>query len=163
MATSMERRIKAAPAASARSSSSQRAAIQTVLHSFAGGTGDGANPYDALIQGSDGKLYGTTSAGGSSGYGMVFAITSSGTETVLHAFAGGSGERAQLSAGLIQGSDGNRYGAAVAWWWLPATARSLNIICSIDRTRQQRVWPATWIVLMWCGWKFCCSAADGKR
>ena len=87
---------------------------ETVLYSFAGGSGDGANPYDALIQGSDGNLYGTTAAGGTSGYGTVFKITQSGTETVLHAFAGGSSDGEQPWAGLIQGSDGNLFGATVA-------------------------------------------------
>ncbi len=44
---------------------------------------DGANPYGALVQGSDGALYGTTSAGGNvgvncwaTGCGTVFKITS---------------------------------------------------------------------------------------
>ena len=36
----------------------------TLLHSFAGHSSDGANPYHTLIQGSDGDFYGTTLAGG---------------------------------------------------------------------------------------------------
>jgi len=43
----------------------------TNLYSFTGGV-DGANPYGALVQGSDGYLYGTTSAGGTAGYGTIF-------------------------------------------------------------------------------------------
>ena len=45
----------------------------TVLHSFQGGA-DGANPVAALIQGSNGDLYGTTEYGGASGEGTVFKV-----------------------------------------------------------------------------------------
>jgi uncharacterized repeat protein (TIGR03803 family) len=83
--------------------------IETVLHSFGGGS-DGENPYAGVIQGSDGNFYGTTYQGGSSGRGTVFQITPSGTETILYSFAGG-GDGANPEAGVIQGSDGNFYGA----------------------------------------------------
>jgi uncharacterized repeat protein (TIGR03803 family) len=62
---------------------------ETVLYSFAGAS-DGANPEAGLIQGSDGNFYGTTLQGGAGGLGTVFKIAPSGTETVLHAFAGSS-------------------------------------------------------------------------
>lgn len=62
---------------------------ETVLHSFTG-TPDGAAPYAGLVL--DGKsnileksfdLYGTTVGGGAYDRGMVFEVTSSGTEKVL--------------------------------------------------------------------------------
>ena len=81
---------------------------ETLLYSFAGGS-DGQHPYAGVIQGSDGNFYGTTYQGGAGGYGTVFEITPSGTETVLYAFAGGS-DGANPEAGVIQGSDGNFYG-----------------------------------------------------
>jgi uncharacterized repeat protein (TIGR03803 family) len=82
---------------------------QTTLYSFAGGT-DGANPAAALIQGTDGHLYGTTYYGGGvADCGTVFRITLAGVETVLHAFSGGA-EGAYVDVGLVQGSDGNFYG-----------------------------------------------------
>jgi uncharacterized repeat protein (TIGR03803 family) len=82
---------------------------ETVLYSFAGGS-DGEHPYAGVIQGSDGNFYGTTYQGGTSGFGTVFKLTPSGTETVLYAFAGSSSNGAYPEAGLIQGSDGNLYG-----------------------------------------------------
>jgi uncharacterized repeat protein (TIGR03803 family) len=82
---------------------------ETVLYSFAGGS-DGEHPYAGVIQGSDGNFYGTTYQGGASGYGTVFKITPSGTETVLHSFAGGGSDGANPEAGLTQGTDGNFYG-----------------------------------------------------
>jgi uncharacterized repeat protein (TIGR03803 family) len=46
----------------------------TTLYSFTGGN-DGALPVAALVQGSDGNFYGTTSAGGAGGAGTVFRLT----------------------------------------------------------------------------------------
>ena len=46
---------------------------ETVLHSFKGGD-DGANPVAGLVIGKNGVLYGTTSSGGTSGGGTVFAL-----------------------------------------------------------------------------------------
>ena len=47
--------------------------------------------------------------------GTVFKITTGGTETLLHAFCTQSGcpDGAEPQAGLVQGSDGNLYGAAL--------------------------------------------------
>jgi uncharacterized repeat protein (TIGR03803 family) len=87
---------------------------ETVLHSFTGGSSDGANPVAGLTQGSDGNFYGSTSLGGAGNLGTVFELTPSGTETVLHSFAGGSSDGANPSANLVQGSDGNLYGSTDA-------------------------------------------------
>jgi uncharacterized repeat protein (TIGR03803 family) len=91
------------------------AGVETVLHSFAGGTTDGSGPYAALTQGVDGNFYGTTSAGGASGQGTVFRLTPTGVETVLYSFAGGFvgvADGGDPSTPLIQGSDGNFYGTS---------------------------------------------------
>ena len=44
-----------------------------LLHSFAGGTEDGATPYDGLVY-ADGALYGTTYAGGANDGGVVYSL-----------------------------------------------------------------------------------------
>ncbi|HLY01409.1 MAG TPA: choice-of-anchor tandem repeat GloVer-containing protein [Candidatus Cybelea sp.] len=68
---------------------------ETLPYSFKGGSLDGEYPQSALIN-VKGTLYGTTEKGGGSGCvdgegcGTVFSIALSGTETVLHSFAGGS-------------------------------------------------------------------------
>ena len=48
------------------------AATEKVLYSFLGGTADGNAPLAALIQGSDGNFYGTTTNGGAASSGTVF-------------------------------------------------------------------------------------------
>jgi uncharacterized repeat protein (TIGR03803 family) len=69
------------------------AGAETVLYRFQGGS-DGSFPYAGLIE-VNGTFYGTTEFGGGtgcdlSGCGSVFALTSTGSETVLHSFAGGT-------------------------------------------------------------------------
>ena len=62
-----------------------------VLYSFRGAP-DGANPAATLIA-LNGKLYGTTTAGGSGasgGYGTVFEVSTSGKKSVLYRFKGGT-------------------------------------------------------------------------
>lgn len=76
---------------------------ESVLYSFKGGS-DGAAPAAGLTA-MNGTLYGTTSAGGGSGCGgngcgTVFAISTSGVETILHSFSGGM-DGAKPEAGLI--------------------------------------------------------------
>jgi uncharacterized repeat protein (TIGR03803 family) len=72
----------------------------------------GAGPIGPVIQGTDGNFYGTTSAGGTSGFGVVFKLTSAGVLTVLHNFNGTDGQTPD--AGLVQANDGNFYGVASA-------------------------------------------------
>jgi uncharacterized protein (TIGR03437 family) len=80
----------------------------TNLHSF-DFTDDGEHPRGALIQGSDGKLYGTTSGGGAHGNGTVFSITTAGEFTTLYSFTG-IADGGQPYGALTQASDGNFYG-----------------------------------------------------
>jgi uncharacterized repeat protein (TIGR03803 family) len=87
--------IAAAPAA---------AQSYAVLHGFQAAS---QSPR-GLVQASDGSFYGTTSNGGTSGYGTVFKITPAGALTTLYSFVGSDGSYPY--AGLVQGSDGNFYG-----------------------------------------------------
>ncbi|MGO9305606.1 MAG: choice-of-anchor tandem repeat GloVer-containing protein [Candidatus Korobacteraceae bacterium] len=64
---------------------------------------DGYAPWGALVLGTDGNFYGTTTNGGGYNGGTFFRITPTGTLTTLYAGSGSSG-------GLIQASDGNFYG-----------------------------------------------------
>lgn len=98
-----------------------RAQAQTfaVLHGFAGAPNDGAIPAAGLVMDAAGNLYGTTAFGGlancgalgETGCGTVFKLDPSGSETVLHEFAGADG--AFPAAGLLMDSAGNLYGTTV--------------------------------------------------
>jgi uncharacterized repeat protein (TIGR03803 family) len=80
----------------------------SVLHHFAGGTADGAEPQAPVIQASDGALYGTTLHGGQHGYGTVFRVAPDGTYAVLHAFNGEDGRWS--SSPLVEAGDGSFHG-----------------------------------------------------
>ena len=85
---------------------------ETVLHSFAGGTTDGCFPYAGLLL-KAGYLYGTTQACGASSYGTVFRLSTSGKETILHNFAGGTADGANpLYGSLLMDTKGALYGVA---------------------------------------------------
>jgi uncharacterized repeat protein (TIGR03803 family) len=90
----------------------------TTLYSFSNNSAftnsDGANPEAALIQGKDGDLYGTCYQGGVNGWGTVFKITTSGALTILYSFSGYPIDGGFPAAGLVQGRDGNLYGACSA-------------------------------------------------
>lgn len=90
----------------------------SVLYSFQGSP-DGASPQSPLVEDSMGNLYGTTAFGGTGnctdggivpGCGTVFKIDSSGHETVMHNFSGGSDGESPL-AGLVLDSSGKLYGS----------------------------------------------------
>jgi uncharacterized repeat protein (TIGR03803 family) len=92
------------------------------LYSFCRQSGcpDGYAPAGWLVQGTDGNLYGTTSAGGANtntndcptGCGTIFSLSPAGTFTNLYNFcslancADGDGP----GLGMIQGTDGKFYG-----------------------------------------------------
>ena len=71
---------------------------------------DGSAP-TSLIQGTDGRFYGTTDSGGSAGAaGTAFAFTPSTGPVVLHSFPPDSYWGAVHPHRLVQATDGNLYG-----------------------------------------------------
>ncbi len=85
--------------------------METVLHTFGGGTADGCTPDGGLLRDQAGNLYGTTTNCGTSGYGTAFKVDSTGIETVLHNFSGGQSDGANPAyAGLLRDQAGNLYG-----------------------------------------------------
>ena len=83
-----------------------------VIHSF-GGNSEGYSPFGPLMQGVDGKLYGTCSTGGTSSGGTVFQMTTAGHLVTLYNFSTSNPVNgATPFAGLVQGSDLFLYGVA---------------------------------------------------
>ncbi len=79
----------------------------TILHSF-GTNVMGQYPHSSLVQGPDGTLYGTTSAGGIANKGQVFKVNPDGTGyTILKNFTGGNGDYPETGVTL---SDTTLYG-----------------------------------------------------
>lgn len=77
----------------------------TTLHAFNGN--DGGFPQTALLQATDGRLYGTTFLGVGAG-GSLFRISLDGAFETIHAFNRLDG--ADPSSPLIESSNGNLYG-----------------------------------------------------
>lgn len=99
-----------------------RAQTFTVLYDFCAQVGckDGRHPSPALIQGSDGNLYGAGYAGGLYQAGTVFKLTTSGQMSTLYNFCtqAGCADGASPYGSFLLGTDGNLYGAT----WFGGTA-----------------------------------------
>ena len=110
-----------------------RSGNETVLYSFSGGA-DGGYPLAGLIRDPAGNLYGTTNGGGASGAGVVFKIDSSGDETVLHSFTGGSDGGYPLWVVLARDSAGDLYGTTASG----GTANE-GVVFKIDKSGNESV------------------------
>jgi len=73
---------------------------------------NGVAPEGALVQGTDGNLYGTAIYDGAHGYGTVFKITAAGKLTTLYSFCANTNctDGEYPSGGLVQAINGNFYG-----------------------------------------------------
>ena len=82
------------------------AGVETTLHSFTGS--DGYYPHGWLVA-AGGAFYGTTAGGD----GTVFKMTAAGAVTTLYSFCSlpSCADGDLITAGLMQGTDGNLYGA----------------------------------------------------
>jgi uncharacterized repeat protein (TIGR03803 family) len=99
-------------------------ATETISIPLATDGSQGGNPYDNLIQASDGNLYGAAECGGtvasglsqcdgnlnSSAGGAIFSITPAGVYSIAHSFSGSDGA---VPDSLIELPDGNLYGITV--------------------------------------------------
>ncbi len=90
---------------------------ETVLYSFCSVSdcADGDGPFATLVLDAQGNLYGTTVVGGGTGCGgpgcgTVFKVDTSGNETVLYSFAGGTTDGCFPYGGVVLDAAGNLYG-----------------------------------------------------
>ncbi|MGO8926165.1 MAG: choice-of-anchor tandem repeat GloVer-containing protein [Limisphaerales bacterium] len=82
------------------------------LHTFETNGVDGESP-GALIQASDGALYGMTSIGGTNRAGTIYTLNRDGSGyQLLHVFGSVAADGGNPGAGLSEGSDGGLYGTA---------------------------------------------------
>jgi uncharacterized repeat protein (TIGR03803 family) len=81
----------------------------TVLHDL--GSADNGHGFAALVEGTDGALYGTSYRGGDFDGGFVFRLDKDGTGyTNLHSFGDGAADGLDPESELLEGSDGSLYG-----------------------------------------------------
>ncbi len=81
---------------------------ESVLYSFIGQP-DAGNPVGRLLMDAKGNIFGTTSFGGTYGYGAVFELSASGKESILYSFTGGDDGSSPFD-GLVMDAAGNLYG-----------------------------------------------------
>jgi uncharacterized repeat protein (TIGR03803 family) len=88
---------------------------KSVSHSFTGE--DGIGPVGSLIFDQSGSLYGTTSAGGVYGWGMVYKLTpkenGSWEESALHSFNADGTDGYFPFSGVISDAEGSLYGTTI--------------------------------------------------
>ena len=84
---------------------------ESVFYNFKGGSADGAGPSAPLIN-VNGTLYGMAINGGANGKGVIFAITTSGKETVVYSFKGAPADGEDPSGALLN-MNGILYGTTL--------------------------------------------------
>jgi len=110
---------------------------ETVLYNFTGGKTDGAKPVAPLVD-VQGTLYGTAANAGEHGNGTVFAITPSGTETVLYSFKGGMKDGAGPLAPLAD-AHGVLYGTTWSGGSAHCGGGGCGTVFAITPSGQERV------------------------
>jgi uncharacterized repeat protein (TIGR03803 family) len=105
---------------------------QSVLYSFTGGA-DGKTPNAGVVRDPQGNLYGTTAYGGTSNAGVVYKLSPTGAQTVLHTFTGGA-DGGNPDAPLVLDPGGNLYGTTTN-----GGSAGLGAVFKISRTGAQTV------------------------
>jgi uncharacterized repeat protein (TIGR03803 family) len=114
---------------------------ERVLHTFDLDSHDGGYPVAPLLE-LNGKLYGTTLAGGDAGHGTVFSITVSGTKSILWSFKGvpdGDGPEAGLinSRGKLYGT--TAYGGSVGGSYCEPASFSCGTVFEVSTSGKEKV------------------------
>ncbi|HLY06577.1 MAG TPA: choice-of-anchor tandem repeat GloVer-containing protein [Rhizomicrobium sp.] len=111
---------------------SAEARVFKVLHSFAGGSGDGANPYGGVAPDPSGNFYVATDAGGQINKGTLTFVSADGAAKVVHSFDNGDGENADgapaITSGYVIGTTryGGTYGCGTAYTYTISTGGYSN-------------------------------------
>jgi uncharacterized repeat protein (TIGR03803 family) len=88
------------------------AATEGVVYSFASPP-DAYGPQCSLVLDTAGNLYGTTFSGGAHNVGAVFKVSSTGTESVVYSFAGGSDGSHPIADLVRDAKTGYLYGTTI--------------------------------------------------
>ena len=124
-----------------------------MLYSFKGNP-DGQNPYAGMVA-FKGTLYGTTELGGKDDFGVLYKVSTSGVEHVLHTFSGGSGSDGSDPFGALIVLNGALYGTTYYGGRAPAdygtvykssTAGAEHEVCSF--TSSQGEFPYAGVVAL---------------
>jgi uncharacterized repeat protein (TIGR03803 family) len=91
-----------------------------------------------VIRDSAGNLYGTTTAGGTSGKGVVFQVDSTGLETVLYSFTGGA-DGSSPYAGVVRDTAGNLYGTTYYGGASSCPSLGCGVVFKLDTTGHETV------------------------
>ena len=110
----------------------------TIIHNF-DASAEGAAPIGPVMEAADGRLYGTTAAGGSLSQGIVYQLATNGTYNVLHNFQDTTEGSGSVS-GLVQASDNYLYGVMPAGgangygtlYRLNTTGTKFNVLFTFD-------------------------------
>jgi len=93
-----------------------RSGMLTTVRSFClqPGCTDGATPYAAVVQATNGAFFGMTAYGGTNGYGTVYKLGADGVIATIHNFCSRPlcGDGSAPLGELIQATDGSFYGTA---------------------------------------------------
>ena len=114
-----------------------------VIHTFKGSP-DGANSWAQVAIDAAGNVYGTTTAGGTSGKGCVYELSppvSGGawTESIIYSFRGGTADGRFPSSSLVIDKSGNLFGTTYA-----GGAQDLGLVFELSPpTQSGGVWTET--------------------